>query len=272
MMVKRVFERTIGIDYSGADTPKTRSRKLAVYCADDNAPPKEVRSRGDTLGRWTRKDIAEWLVDQLGKEGTPTLVGIDHAFSFPMCYFEKHKLPRLDWNHFLEDFCKHWPTDGDTVLVRTILKKSGKDRSGDPKWLRLTDKRTGTAKSVFQFNVNGSVAHSTHAGLPWLQYIRRKLGDRIHFWPFDGWNIPEGKSAIAEVYPSLWSRRFDSTGRTRDQHDAYSVAGWLSYADQNGCLAKYFNPKLKPRWDVHLSGDDDQLGCAGKSFSSVLGE
>ena len=31
-------------------------------------------------------------------------------------------------------------------------------------------------------------------------------------------------------------------------------------------------PKLKPRWDVHLSGDDDQLGCVGESLSSVLGE
>ena len=30
--------------------------------------------------------------------------------------------------------------------------------------------------------------------------------------------------------------------------------------------------KLIPRWDVHLSGDDDQLGCAGESLSSVLGE
>ena len=30
--------------------------------------------------------------------------------------------------------------------------------------------------------------------------------------------------------------------------------------------------KLKPRWDVHLSGDVDQLGCAGESLSSVLGE
>ena len=30
--------------------------------------------------------------------------------------------------------------------------------------------------------------------------------------------------------------------------------------------------KLKPRWDVHLSGDGDQLGCAGESLSSVLGE
>ena len=32
------------------------------------------------------------------------------------------------------------------------------------------------------------------------------------------------------------------------------------------------NPKLKPRWDVHLSGDDDQLGYAGESLSSILGE
>ena len=31
-------------------------------------------------------------------------------------------------------------------------------------------------------------------------------------------------------------------------------------------------PKPKPRWDVHLSGDDEQLGCAGESLSSVLGE
>ena len=32
----------------------------------------------------------------------------------------------------------------------------------------------------------------------------------------------------------------------------------------------YNAPKLKPRWDVHLSGDDDQLGCASESLSSYL--
>ena len=30
--------------------------------------------------------------------------------------------------------------------------------------------------------------------------------------------------------------------------------------------------KPKPRWDVHLSGDDDQMGGAGESLSSVLGK
>ena len=37
------------------------------------------------------------------------------------------------------------------------------------------------------------------------------------------------------------------------------------------CCSREREPKLKPRWDVHLSGDDDQLGCAGESLSSVLG-
>ena len=41
---------------------------------------------------------------------------------------------------------------------------------------------------------------------------------------------------------------------------------WFTQCDQR------HKPKLKPRWDVHLSGDDDQLGYAGESLSSVLGE
>jgi hypothetical protein len=41
------------------------------------------------------------LVDRLS-EGPPTLVGIDHGFSFPIQYFEQHGLPP-DWAFFLDD-------------------------------------------------------------------------------------------------------------------------------------------------------------------------
>jgi len=41
------------------------------------------------------------------------------------------------------------------------------------RWRRLTEHRAG-AKSVFHFDVQGSVAKSTHAGLPWLRYIRSR--------------------------------------------------------------------------------------------------
>ena len=50
------------------------------------------------------------------------------------------------------------------------------------------------------------------------------MGDRVHFWPFDGWTNPDGRSAVVEVYPSLWNRTYERAGRTADQHDAWSVA------------------------------------------------
>ena len=66
---------------------------------------------------WTRRGIAEWLVERLA-EDVPTLVGIDHGFSFPLRYFEAHHLPP-DWPAFLDDFQRHWPTDDDHIYVST---------------------------------------------------------------------------------------------------------------------------------------------------------
>jgi hypothetical protein len=105
---------------------------------------------------------------------------------------------------------------------------------------------TGEKDPVFRFDVQGSVAKSTHAGIPWLRFIRQRGGARVHFWPFDGWDIPAGRSAIAEVYPALWSRGFANEGRTGDQHDAFSIAAWLSRADRDGSLAAFLNPDLSP--------------------------
>jgi hypothetical protein len=57
-------------------------------------------------------------------------------------------------------------------------------------------------------NVQGSVAKTTHAGIPWLRYIRQHNTDRVHFWPFDGWSVPPNRSAVVGVYPALWSREY----------------------------------------------------------------
>ena len=52
---------------------------------------------------------------------------------------------------------------------------------------------------MFHFDVQEQVAKFTHAGIPWLRYIRLNVKDRVHFWPFDGWNIPANCSVVAEV-------------------------------------------------------------------------
>ncbi len=194
------FPRFIGIDYSGAQTPTSSLPGLRVYLAEGDAAPAEVRPPPSPRKYWTRRGVAEWLAEQL-RDGPPALVGIDHGFSFPLEYFQKYKLPP-DWPTFLDDFQQHWPTDQDNIyidFVRDGICGNGAARTGNRRWRRLCEIRAGAAKSVFFFDVQGSVAKSTHAGLPWLRYLRRQLGERVHFWPFDGWDAPAGSSANAST-------------------------------------------------------------------------
>jgi len=199
------------------------------------------------------------MASRTASRDTPTLVGIDHGFSFPRRYFELHAL-KPDWPAFLDDFQHHWPTDDDHTyvdFVRDGAFGNGAARMGNARWRRLTEERAGGAKSVFHFDVQGSVAKSTHAGIPWLRLIRQRLGERLHFWPFDGWDIPAGRSAIAEVYPALWCHGPDRDGRTSDQYDAYKhcrlaaplgsrpqpLKPGLTLADDAGSVESSFNSR-----------------------------
>ena len=258
------FARTIGIDYSGAETPTASLKGLRVYMAEGGGLPAEALPPPSPRKYWTRKGVTQWLVERLA-EDAPTLVGIDHGFSFPLRYFEVHGL-KPDWPAFLDDFQRHWPTDGDHTyvdFVRDGTAGNGTARMGNARWRRMTEERAGGAKSVFHFDVPGSVAKSTHAGLPWLQFIRRELGERVHFWPFDGWNIPVGRSAIVEVYPALWSGSFAREGRTGDQHDAFAIAAWLSRADRDGSLAAFLKPDLTPAERTQARAEGWILGVPG---------
>jgi hypothetical protein len=241
-----MFARYFGLDYSGARTPSSSLPGLRLYAATPTEPPAEIAPPPSPRKYWTRRGLAEWLAAEL-MSGPPTLVGIDHGFSFPLRYFETHGLPP-DWPVFLDDFHRHWPTDEDNMyvdFVRDGLHGHGDERTGHPRWRRLAEERC-RAKSVFHFDVQGSVAKSTHAGLPWLRFLRQRLGSRVHFWPFDGWRPPPGCSVMAEVYPALWSGGFPTEERNTHQHDAYSVARWMREQDADGRLAACFEPMLGP--------------------------
>ena len=240
-----IFSRYIGIDYSGAQTPTTSLPGLRIYLATVDSSPTEIFPPPSPRKYWTRKGLAEWLIETLRQE-VPTIVGIDHAFSFPMQYFEEYKI-KPDWQTFLDDFQRHWPCADDHMyvdFVRDGIYGNGNARTGNSRWRRVTEARAGNAKSVFHFDVQGSVAKSTHAGIPWLRQMRTKLGKKVHFWPFDGWEYPNGTSVIAEVYPRLWKSGFPREGRNDHQHDAFSVAAWLAAGDRNGVLGSFLQSPL----------------------------
>ncbi len=245
--IKPRFSRYIGINYSGAETADCSLSSLRVYEAGHEFVPVEVRPPPSPRWHWTRRSLAIWLAEQLSKD-VPTIVGIDHGFSFPLRYFKAHRL-QLDWPSFLDDFQKHWPTDAEYKFVDLILEGHAGDgaaRAGRPRWRRITEERVN-AKSAFNFKVPGSMAKATHAGLPWLRYLRNELGERVHFWPFDGWEIPPGKSALVEVYPLLWRHKHTQRGRRPEQQDAYVIAFWLQQVDTEGYLDIFLKPNMAPK-------------------------
>lgn len=249
------FDLFIGIDYSGAEAANARLKSLQAYSARPGSAPQRQdgpsRRQNGAPAYWTRAELANWLID-LARQNVQYIAGIDHAFSFPLSYFERYRL--TSWPQFLNDFTKHWPTDRDHVYVdfvrdgaiaRTLPDWPGQGlRRGEPSEFRLCEEWTSSAKSVFQFDVQGSVAKSSHAGIPWLKRIRAAVGNRVHFWPFDGWSPAPGKAVIAEVYPSIFRRRYERDDRTADEQDAYAVARWLSESAARGLLKRYFEPPL----------------------------
>ena len=249
------FDCLIGIDYSGAKTPTCRLPGLQVYAAQAASGSVEAwtsltPSNNGQRVNWTRREVAERLLQEV-KKGTRFLAGIDHGFSMPMSYFARYGLE--SWPEFLADFVHHWPTHRDHVYVDFVrdgnLFRSGDapppgTRAGTSDEFRLTERWTSSAKSVFQFDVQGSVAKSTHAGIPWVKWLREEAGEALHVWPFDGWSIPAGKAVLVEVYPSIFRNRYEREGRTPDQHDAYATARWMREMQGRGVLDGYFAPPL----------------------------
>ncbi len=236
-----LFDRYVGIDYSGRDMPHRATAAIQVYVATHQNPP-ERQQRLDRRANWSRQSLYEWLLGIL-VEPTPTIVGIDHAFSFPVECLHDHGIG--DWDEFLAHFCERWPTDREEVVA--IMRRN--ELMGNNEMLRLTDQRATTARSVFDFGERGGlqsqVATSTHAGIPWLNRLRAKLGNRIHFWPFDGFHPCPGRSVVAEVYPRLFRAGYPHPDSlTNDQYDAWMTCSWLRDNDLGGQLGRYLDPPL----------------------------
>ena len=243
------FDRYVGIDYSGAEYPETPLPSLQVYAVQGQNPAERVSPASAYCGKsknWSRRAIALWLLD-LARSGLRFIAGIDHCFSLPLDWFHSRGL--TSWDMFLQDFVERWPLHSARISVQSLLPDIRESIDRCPEF-RLTERWTQAAKSVFSFQGPGAVGKSTFAGIPWLHFLREQAGDRLHFWPFDGLDIPLDRSVVLEVYPALCTGRYPRDGRTSHQHDAYSVATWLQDMDSREALGRYFHPPLTPQEEL----------------------
>lgn len=234
------FERYIGVRYSGRKGPQDRMRRMQVVVAEGDTPPYPQPNAADEEGRWSRRELAEWLRERLDERDdagrpVPTALGLDHAFALPLSYMQRNGLK--SWPEFLLDFEANVPTREVSLLDLV----PGVTRGGDPAELRLTGLWTAFPRAVFSFDLQDTPGRSAYAGIPWLSYLRRS---GAHFWPFDGWRVPAGKSLVAEVRPARLRHRYVKEGASAEAQDAHAIAAWLQDRDRQDLLKPYFEPPL----------------------------
>jgi Hsp20/alpha crystallin family len=105
-------------------------------------------------------------VDRLA-EDVPTLVGIDHGFSFPLRYFETYSL-KPDWPAFPDDFRRHWPTDEDNTYVDFV--RDGTVDNGAARWEMPTNDEEKTGDVLYQ----GIAARAFERSFQLADYVKVK--------------------------------------------------------------------------------------------------
>ncbi|QDU32701.1 hypothetical protein KS4_07350 [Poriferisphaera corsica] len=251
-----LFNLYIGIDYSGSASPIDRPSNIAFYLTHlKNAPspvfPCDFPFNNTTAKNWSRTDLARTLTNILNTKSSHRIViGLDHGFSFPIDYFRRNLI--TSYPEFLSQYHTLWQQDQldlnpDKNERRTQYKTRKQHRishAGHPNEKRITEKRSGSAASVFDYeNCQRNVAFSTHEGIPWLHQLRDNCPN-LHFWPFDGFDISKTqKHVILEAYPALYKHKY-KTNLKADARDANAIVKWLQEQDQNQQLATFFSPLL----------------------------
>jgi hypothetical protein len=208
------FTRYISIDYSGAKTPDVEPqgpemlpRRLPVATRRSSTASEQYR---------TRRGIAEWLVERL-QEPVPTIVGIDHGFSFPLKYVDAHELPHNWPRSSTSSSAIGAPTKTipASISVRDGSCSDGALRAGKARWRRLTEIRAGAAKSVLHFDVQDSVAKSARRKATSVGGCARRCRTRScsasparSTVPTELRSTSSGLSTAGRLHEAIWVRPF----------------------------------------------------------------
>ena len=230
------FMRAIGVDYSGAQTPKSSLSGLEVFCAEGAGEPCEILPPPSPREYFTRIEVAQWLLARLREHSDP---GRRRSQLFiPGRVFQEIPIGAEIGPVSSTTFAgtgqpmKKTPT---WISFATVTAASAPLDAGNSRWRKLAERRCG-AKSSFHFDIPGSAAKSTHAGLPWLRYLRQRLVGRVPFLAVRRLDAAARPLGHRRGLPSPMRFR-PRQNFTPDQRDAYNVALWLSREDREGRLA-----------------------------------
>jgi hypothetical protein len=212
--VKPHFAAYVAIDWSGAKG--RRHKGIAIAEARGESAPRLVRP-GHV---WSREEVLGWLIKRAAKE--PTLFGFDFSFAPPLIERGEYlpgepKVPKTarEFWAYVDSRCEDEDL-GAASFLETAHRRHFYFGIADGvkagfMHFRQCDARLnaqGGRKTASAYDAIGAaqVAKASFAGMRFLH----GLDGKVAIWPMDP--LPEGGSAVVEIYTRIYLRRAGMSG------------------------------------------------------------
>lgn len=255
VIVQGIFEKFIGIDWSGAKRPK--NLRVAV-CELGKLVPK---LEGE---HWHRDELVEWIVREANQRRI--LVGTDFAFAYPYCD-ENAYFPRLAespvsvlalWQA-IDNICQdeyHFYAgpiykDRTTPFSDYFCYQDGARPHYSKNRLRRTEDKICAEfytqpSCVFKCVGPDQVGPGSVAGMRALHFLVTNHTHTMSIWPFD--SISKNKSVLVEIFPRLF---FACAGEDSRQ--------WKDLNTVNTVLRHFESEPLEQGFDFSSKYAEDKI-------------
>lgn len=269
-----MFDRYVVVDWSANSTPKLGRDSIWIATLDETSDVSVVNVA-------TRREAEGCLVELFeGHPASTTLLGVDFSLGFPAGTAAALGLAGTPWSAtwamLAERICDDDRNGNNRFTVAGELNRR-LTAGAAPFWGcppsaasdHLTTTKPAATEVLAQFRAAeevlrsqgrrpfsswqllgaGAVGSQSLLGIPRLDRLRRRFGDRVEVWPFTtGVEAPvlsDGTIVVAEVWPSMLDVEVAGAD-VRDAAQVDATARWLADSDAAGGLDAMFSPALSP--------------------------
>ncbi len=267
-----MFDRYVVVDWSANSTPKVGRDSIWIATLDETGEASVVNVA-------TRSAAEALLVELFQSDpASTTLLGVDFSLGFPVgtaAALELAGPPRSAmWAMLADQICDDDRNGNNRFAVAAELNQRITGGTS-PFWgcppsaanEHLTTTKPTTTGSLAQFRAveevlrnqgrrpfsswqllgAGAVGSQSLLGIPRLDRLCGRFGDRVEVWPFStGMRAPvldAGDIVVVEVWPSMLDID-DAGAEVRDAAQVATTARWLSETAAAGDLDACFSPAL----------------------------
>ncbi len=299
-----LFDDYVMVDWSASSHPRTGKDSIWIASGARYEERLEVGEPTNPPTRHAAMDQLRDTIEQSLDAGRRTVIGFDFPFSYPAgtstlapAVFGRGPAWRAIWLTLTERI-RDEPdnTNNRWAVAQSLNRDTGcrlfwgcpanqadeylgvrdkelpglAERGPRPDRLRLTERRArgvgGSIQSVWKLAYAGSVGSQALLGIPHLERMRSRYGDRLSVWPFETGIRGDGRVetagvTLAEIWPTVFPTDF-TRHPVRDAAQVLQVVESCAQADGDGTIVEWLAPAVGPDVRAQVADEGWILGVS----------